>query len=93
VEYHQLASKKPGEASQPIRDRISAARELQERRFGADGKVRCNARMNARQQKTLFALLKEKRGIAADGDDRVAPERPRLRSHPESFPDHRGSRR
>ena len=63
VEYRQLASKQPGEASQPIRDRISAARELQQRRFGADGKVRCNARMTTRQQKAFCALDTEAEGL------------------------------
>jgi magnesium chelatase family protein len=63
VDYQQLASKQPGEASEPIRHRISSAREIQQRRFGSSSKVRCNARMTARLQKEFCSLESEAEGL------------------------------
>jgi magnesium chelatase family protein len=59
VEFAQLAGKQPGEPSAAMRERIIAARGVQQRRFGEGSRVRCNARMNAQQQKTHCELPPE----------------------------------
>jgi len=63
VEFQQLASRQPGESSAALRERIVTARELQRRRYGADSKVRCNARMTPKQQKTFCDLDETAEGL------------------------------
>jgi magnesium chelatase family protein len=52
VEFREIASKQEGEASASVRERIERARQVQQQRFGAKSKVRCNARMTAKQIRT-----------------------------------------
>lgn len=50
--YEELSSLSPGEASAAIRQRASAARQVQQERFGREKgrkRIRCNADMGARQ--------------------------------------------
>ncbi len=56
VEYRELASDQAGEPSTAIRERIEAARQRQLQRFGEKSRVRCNARMSAKQIKSCCAL-------------------------------------
>ena len=56
VEYRELASDQAGEDSGAIRERVEAARRRQIERFGAGNRVRCNARMSARQLKSSCRL-------------------------------------
>ena len=56
VEYRELASDQAGELSAAIRERIESARRQQIQRFGEKNRVRCNARMSAKQIKTCCAL-------------------------------------
>jgi magnesium chelatase family protein len=63
VEFQQLASKQPAEPSAAIRERIVTVREVQRRRFGEDTRVRCNARMTPKQQKTFCVLDSEAEGL------------------------------
>ena len=56
VEYRELASDQAGEDSGAIRERVEAARRRQIERFGAGSRVRCNARMSARQLKSSCRL-------------------------------------
>ena len=63
VDYQQLASKTPGEGSQAIRERVMIARDVQRRRFGGNGRTRCNARLSSRQQKDYCTLNAEAEGL------------------------------
>ena len=45
VEFEQISSKAPGESSAAIRQRVVAARAIQERRFKDDPGIHCNAQM------------------------------------------------
>ena len=56
VQYRELASDQAGELSTAIRERIEAARRRQIQRFGEKSRVRCNARMSAKQIKSCCAL-------------------------------------
>ena len=56
VEYRELASDQSGESSAAIRERIETARRRQLQRFGEKNRVRCNARMSAKQIKSCCAL-------------------------------------
>ncbi len=56
VAYRELASDQAGELSTAIRERIEAARRRQIQRFGEKSRVRCNARMTAKQIKACCAL-------------------------------------
>jgi len=65
VEFQQLASRQAGESSAALRERIVAARQLQQRRFATDGRttVRSNARMHPKQQKAFCELDPESEGL------------------------------
>ena len=45
VDFDQMSSKAPGEPSAAIRQRVIAARMLQERRFKDEPGIHCNAQM------------------------------------------------
>ncbi len=57
VPYQEMASKVEAETSAEIRERVQAARKLQEKRFRKSG-ISCNAHMNRRQVKE-FCILTE----------------------------------
>jgi magnesium chelatase family protein len=40
-----------------------AARHIQQRRFGSDSRVRCNARMTSRQHRSFCQLVPEAEGL------------------------------
>ena len=48
VEFDDLASARPGEPSAAVRERVTAARELQTARFAGEKGVYCNAQMSTR---------------------------------------------
>jgi magnesium chelatase family protein len=56
VEFREIASKEPGEASAAIRERIERVRLGQQQRFGPKSKVRCNARMTAKMIRAHCAI-------------------------------------
>ncbi len=79
--YEELAAKAPGETSESLRDRVIAARTVQNARFHEDRKVFCNAHMESRHirrhcelDESSQALLKnaiEKLGLSARAYDRI----------------------
>ena len=56
VPFQQIASDQPGESSAQIRERVVAARRIQQTRFALRPRVSCNARMGSRELKTHCAL-------------------------------------
>ena len=67
VQYREMSSNVPGEASSAIRERVEKARGVQLARFAALGKVRTNSRMSAKHIKRFCAL-----GEAAEGMMKMA---------------------
>ncbi len=49
VPFDELRDMAPGESSAAIRERVTRAREIQERRFAGDPATHCNAQMTPRQ--------------------------------------------
>jgi magnesium chelatase family protein len=62
VEYKELSDTIPAESSSAIKERILAARAVQQRRFAKSRKISCNARMN-------HALVKEHCRLDAAGSE------------------------
>ena len=56
VQFKELTSTTPAEPSSAIRERVLAAREIQQRRFEATPKTRCNARMGSKPLKAHCVL-------------------------------------
>jgi len=56
VKFREMTSEKNGESSAQIRERVMAARALQQKRFAAKPKITCNARMGPREIKEHCAL-------------------------------------
>ena len=67
VQYREMSSNVPGEASSAIRERVEKARGVQLARFAALGKFRTNSRMSAKHIKRFCAL-----GEAAEGMMKMA---------------------
>ena len=63
VQYREMSSNEPAEASSVIRERVEKAREVQRQRFGAKGKARTNSRMSAKQLKAHCVLGEEAEGM------------------------------
>jgi len=63
VQFRELHSSQPAESSAAIRERILAARTIQNERFAATPKTRCNARMSSKALKTHCALDDESREL------------------------------
>jgi magnesium chelatase family protein len=64
IQFTELAGKKPGEASAPIRERIQHARQRQHDRFSAArSRITCNARMSPKLLKTHCALDEQSEGL------------------------------
>jgi len=55
VKFREMQAAKPGETSAQVRERVIAARKLQQQRF-AGRKVTCNARMGSRELKEFCQL-------------------------------------
>jgi magnesium chelatase family protein len=51
VEYRDVSSERAEEPSNAIRERVTEARRIQQKRFAGDAKTNCNARMVTRQLK------------------------------------------
>ena len=51
VKFREISSDRTGESSATIRERVVAARTIQQTRFGPKSKVTCNARMGTRELK------------------------------------------
>lgn len=63
VQFKELTSTQPAESSAAIRERVLAARVIQQERFAATPKIRCNARMSSKALKTYCALDEESREL------------------------------
>jgi magnesium chelatase family protein len=63
VQYREMSSNEPAEASAVIRERVERARDVQRRRFEGKGKVRTNARMTSKLLKTYCQLGEEAEGM------------------------------
>ena len=57
LEFDELRSRKPGESSASIRERVNAAREIQRRRYGES--TMCNARIGTKELRRFCALSEE----------------------------------
>lgn len=81
VAFSELASIRQTESSRPIRERVILARTVQERRFGEDTSIYCNAQMSSTTVRKVCAidsagqaLLKsamERLGLSARAYDRI----------------------
>ncbi len=56
VKFREISSEQPSEASATIRERVKAARRIQQERFHDRPKITCNARMGPRELKQHCAL-------------------------------------
>ncbi len=56
VKFREISSERTGETSAQIRERVIAARERQQKRFAGKPKIKCNARMGARELKAYCAI-------------------------------------
>ena len=56
VEYRDISSTRTEEGSAAIRERVVNARQIQQKRFHADAKTNCNARMGPKQIKQHCVL-------------------------------------
>jgi magnesium chelatase family protein len=81
VRFGDLASKRVGESSKIIRDRVIRAREVQARRFSGRGGIYCNADMTAEEIKEhcrideggmeLLKTAMNRLGLSARAYDRI----------------------
>ncbi len=56
VKFREITSERTGETSAQIRERVIAARRLQQQRFAAKSRITCNARMGSKELKAHCAL-------------------------------------
>ncbi len=63
VKFQEITANRDGEPSASIRDRVIAARQLQEQRFDGRVRVACNARMQARDIKQYCQLADEPKNL------------------------------
>ena len=63
VKFQEITANRDGEPSASIRDRVIAARQLQEQRFDGRARVTCNARMQARDIKQYCQLADEPKNL------------------------------
>ncbi len=69
VPFKKLSEMKPGESSAVIRERVIAARKIQEERFRGHAGIHCNAQMNSRlfrEHCVLDAECQERMKVAMD---------------------------
>ncbi|HWL53237.1 MAG TPA: YifB family Mg chelatase-like AAA ATPase [Chthoniobacteraceae bacterium] len=81
VQFKELTSTENGESSASIRERILAARAIQQKRFAKSTQTRCNARMTSRQLKThgqldeqcreLLRMAMSELNLSARAHDRI----------------------
>jgi magnesium chelatase family protein len=80
VKFREMQAAKPGETSATVRERVIAARRIQQARFTGK-KVTCNARMGSRELKEfcvldeaateLLRLAMTEMGLSARAHDRI----------------------
>ena len=63
VKFQEITANRDGEPSASIRDRVIAARQIQEQRFDGNANVTCNARMQARDIKQHCQLADEPKNL------------------------------
>ena len=63
VKFQEITAKRDGEPSAAIRERVIAARQLQEKRFDGNVRLTCNARMQAREIKQYCQLGDEPKNL------------------------------
>jgi magnesium chelatase family protein len=56
VKFREISGERTGETSAQIRERVVAARQIQQRRFAQKPKITCNARMGPKELKEYCAL-------------------------------------
>ena len=56
VKFHDIAAERTGEPSAQIRERVVAARRIQQERFKGRPKITCSARMGTKEVKAHCAL-------------------------------------
>jgi magnesium chelatase family protein len=56
VKFREISGERTGETSAQIRERVVAARQIQQRRFAHKPKITCNARMGPKELKEFCAL-------------------------------------
>ncbi len=56
VKFREISSERTGETSAQIRERVMAARRLQQQRFASKPRITCNARMGSKELKAYCAL-------------------------------------
>ncbi len=56
VKFREMTTERPSETSAQIRERVMAARRLQQKRFASKPRITCNARMGTRELKAYCAL-------------------------------------
>lgn len=81
VSFNELSAKRTSEKSANIRERVIAARQIQEQRYNASNGVYCNAQMSSKQIRelctindagqTLLKTAMEKLGLSARAYDRI----------------------
>ena len=81
VKFTELASRRPGELSGSIRERVVRSREIQRRRFAGDGGIFCNSDMQTKEIKLhcqlntegaeLLKMAMNRLGLSARAFDRI----------------------
>ena len=71
VDFTQLASAAPGEKSADIRKRVTAAREIQVKRFSAFPNIHCNAQMASQHLRQLCQIPESARVLLRTAMDRL----------------------
>jgi magnesium chelatase family protein len=56
VKFREISGERTGETSAQIRDRVVAARQIQQKRFAHKPKITCNARLGPKELKQFCAL-------------------------------------
>lgn len=59
VPFKELTDASPGEKSQVIRERVVAARKIQEERYKDNENIHCNAQMTSKQLRTICKINEE----------------------------------
>ncbi len=56
VKFREISSERTGETSAQIRERVVAARRIQQQRFASKPRITCNARMGSKELKSYCAI-------------------------------------
>ncbi len=63
VKFREISAERTGESSAAIRQRVVAARRVQQKRFEGRARVTCNARMGTRELKQFCQLDETAKGL------------------------------